>query len=112
MGFPLIGGYVVWQLHFRPISDGEVKASALARRLSLFGILGAAIPMMCLVVWIVPLPVGRAVLLALVGILVHGSSSLSGWLAGRSSAGPSESRASYFLGGGSSNVLTLMWRSR
>ena len=56
-------------------------------------------------------PPDRSVLLALVGILVYGSSNLSGWFAGQASAGPSESPASYFLGGGSSNVLTLMWRS-
>ena len=107
MGLPVVGGYIFWQLHFRRLEDGEAKASAIARKLSLLGIIGAGAPMMCLVVWIVPLPVGQALLLALVGILVHGAGSLSGWLAGRAAGVSQESRATYFLAGGSSNVLTF-----
>ena len=50
IGLPVVAGYAVWQLHFRRYTDGEAKASTLARGLSLVGIFVTTAPMMCLVV--------------------------------------------------------------
>ena len=107
MGLPVLGGYVLWQSYLRHREDGERKAAGLARGLALLGIVGATPPMLCLVFWVNQLPVDRAVLMCLVGICVQGSGSLAGWLTGRWCGLSANHRASYFLGGASSNVLTF-----
>ena len=107
MGLPVFGGYVLWQLYLRPLDNGEHQAAGLARGLALIGIVVATPPMLCLVFWVNTLPADRALLLCLVGVCVQGSGSFAGWLTGRWAGVPAVDRASYFLGGASSNVLTF-----
>lgn len=107
MGLPVLGGYLLWQSTLCKTNDGEDKAASLARILALFGIVVATPPMLCLIFWVNTLSIERALLLSTVGVCVQGSGSLTGWLIGRWARLPAIDRASFFLGGASSNVLTF-----
>ncbi len=107
MGLPVLAGFLLWTRVLRHQERGELIASTIARSLGRTAILATAAPLMTLVVWAAPLPVGRAAFLPLIGIAVHIAGAAAGCLIAYLSRARREQRGAYLLGGGCGNVLTF-----
>lgn len=107
MVLPVVGGFVLWRAVLRRLEGGDALAGRLARASSRFAI-GAVIPfMVVLVFWTAALPVGKALALPVLGMLVHVLGGVAGWAFARSSGYGRPVRGACFLAGASSNVLTF-----
>jgi len=107
MGLPVLAGWLVSSRWLARRPDGDALAATIARELGRVAVIGLAAPLMLLVVWVAPLPAGKAVLLPVVGLCVHVAGGLAGWGGARFLGEPTKRHGVYLLGGACSNVLTF-----
>ena len=107
MGAPVLLGFILWRYGLKSRTHGHDEAARLSRGLGRIALLGAAGPLMLLVVWVAPLPAGTAVSLPLVGLIVHATGSLAGWGCAGLLGEPRRRHGVFLLAGGCSNVLTF-----
>lgn len=107
MTLPVLAGYVLWHAALRRQAEGEKRASSIARLLSHLAILAAASPLSLLLFWAATLPVGRALVLPLVGLFVHVLGGAAAWGMARAGRNDARTQGAYWLSGASSNVLTF-----
>jgi len=107
MAAPVFGGYLFWRAFLARLPESERRSAALARVLGRVAIIGSATPLMVLVFWAAPLPSGRSLALPLIGLSVHASGAVAAWAAARALRMRADWQGAFFLGGGSSNVLTF-----
>ena len=107
MTLPVAAGYGLWHAALKRRAEGDRLASSLARLLSHAAMLGAAAPLSLLLFWVALVPVGRALLLPLVGLFVHAFGGAAAWGMARAGRHDARTQGAYWLSGASSNVLTF-----
>jgi predicted permease len=107
MTVPVVAGYVAWGAWLRRRPEGDRLAGAAARLLGQLAMLGAASPLALILFWAASIPAGRAFVLPLVGLFVHGLGGATAWAFSRLARADRPTQGVYFLAGASSNVLTF-----
>jgi hypothetical protein len=107
MSLPVAAGYLGWHAALKRRPDGDLQASRLARILSHVAILGAASPLSLILFWVATIPMGRALLLPLVGLFVHALGGAAAWGIVRTARADGRTQGAFWLSGASSNVLTF-----